>query len=63
MNEKTPPSDERLKALVSALEKRAAEIDPQPLFARLQDRLSAPVEAEEVDRVRSAHPAMCNLAA
>ena len=40
MNDKTPLSDEQVEALVKArLEERAREIDPQPLLARLQERL------------------------
>ena len=62
MNDNSPLSDERLEALVKArLEERAAEIDPQPMLARLQERLSAPVEAAESPGAASAHPATCSL--
>ena len=62
MNEKTPLSDERLEAMVKArLEDRARDVDPQPLLARLQERLAAPVESGEP--AASAHPLTRDLAA
>jgi len=46
MNDKTPLSDEQVEALVKArLEERAREIDPQPLLARLQERLETSSQA------------------
>ena len=46
MNEKTHVSDEQVEAMVKArLEERAREIDPQPLLARLQERLKTSSQA------------------
>ena len=46
MNDKTPLSDEQVEAMVKArLEERAREIDPQPLLARLQERLETSSQA------------------
>ncbi len=46
MNDKAPLSDEQVEAMVKArLEERAREIDPQPLLARLQERLETAPQA------------------
>ena len=63
MNEKAPLSDEQVEAMVKArLEERAREIDPQPLLARLQERLASPQESEEPSGLASAGPPAHDLA-
>jgi hypothetical protein len=63
MNDKTPLSDEQVESLVKArLEERAREIDPQPLLARLQERLAAPQESEETSDLASAGPPVHDVA-